>query len=50
MEKLLKKNAKFEWNEDYQESLDKLEKKMATMPILIFPDWKKDFHVHVDAS
>ena len=23
---------------------------MATAPILVFPDWKKEFHVHVDAS
>ena len=23
---------------------------MVTMPILVFPDWKKIFHVHVDAS
>ena len=50
MEKLLKKDARFEWNENYEESLDKLKKKMATAAILIFLDWKKEFHVHVDAS
>ena len=50
MENQLKKDTKFEWNEDDQGSLDKLKNKMATMPILIFPDWKKEFHVHVDAS
>jgi hypothetical protein len=22
----------------------------VTMPILVFPDWSKEFHVHVDAS
>ena len=49
MEKLLKKDAKFEWNENCQESLDKLKNKMATMLILIFLYWKKEFHVHVDA-
>ena len=27
-----------------------MKNKMATAPILIFPDWKKEFHVHVDAS
>jgi hypothetical protein len=23
---------------------------MVTTPILVFPDWNKEFHVHVDAS
>jgi hypothetical protein len=23
---------------------------MVTMPILVFADWEKTFHVHVDAS
>jgi hypothetical protein len=23
---------------------------MVTTPILVFPDWSKEFHVHVDAS
>ena len=50
MEKLLKKDTKFQWTYECQESLDKLKRKMATTPILIFPDWKKEFHVHVDAS
>ena len=25
-------------------------KKMVTSPILVFPDWNKEFHVHFDAS
>jgi hypothetical protein len=50
MEKLLKKEAKFQWNEDCQKGLDTLKKKLVTAPILIFPYWKKEFHVHVDAS
>ena len=49
MEKILKKDAKFQWTEVCQESLDKLKSKMAIMPILVFPDWKKQFHVHVNA-
>ena len=32
----------------FQEILDKLKNKMAIVPILVFPDWKKEFHVHVD--
>jgi hypothetical protein len=50
MEKLLKKEAKFQWNEDCQKGLDVLKQKLVTVPILVFPDWKKEFHVHVDAS
>jgi hypothetical protein len=26
-----------------------LEKKLVIVPILLFPYWKKEFHVHVDA-
>jgi hypothetical protein len=50
MEKFLKKEANFQWNEDCQKGLNTLKKKLVTRPILIFPDWKKEFHVHVDAS
>ena len=37
MEKLLKKDAKFQWKESFQESLNTLKNKMATAPILVFP-------------
>ena len=50
MEKLLKKNAKFEWNDECQCSLDTLKQKMVIAPISIFPDSTKDIHVHDDAS
>ena len=50
MEKLLNKDVKFLWNEECQQSLDTLKEKMITAPILVFPDWNKPFHVHVDAS
>jgi hypothetical protein len=50
MEKLLKKDIKFQWNDECQQILDILKEKMVTTPILVFPDWSKEFHVHVDAS
>ena len=50
MEKKLKKDIKFEWTPEYQESLDILKEKMVTAPILVFPNWSKEFHVHVDVS
>jgi hypothetical protein len=50
MEKLLRKDTKFQWNEDCQHGLDTLKEKMVTESILVFPYWEKTFHVHVDAS
>jgi hypothetical protein len=41
MEKLLKKDTKYQWNDECQQSLDILKEKMVTAPILVFPDWAK---------
>jgi hypothetical protein len=48
MEKLLKKEVK--WNDECQNILDTVKQKMVTAPILFFPGYIKEFHVHVDAS
>jgi hypothetical protein len=50
MEKLLKKDTRFQWNEDFQQGLDTLKENMVTTPILVFLDWEKIFHEHADAS
>ena len=50
MKKLLKKDIKFQWNDECQQSLDILKEKMVTTPILVFLYWSKEFHVHVYAS
>jgi hypothetical protein len=50
MEKLLNKDNKFQWTEECQQRFDTLKNKMVTAPILVFPNWSKEFHVHVDAS
>eukprot|EP00253_Pinus_taeda_P031255 PITA_31255 len=50
MENLLKKDATFCWSDECQKSLDVLKAKMVTASILVFSDWKKEFHVHMDAS
>ena len=38
MEKFLKRDVKFKWTEECQQSLDILKEKMVTTPILVFPD------------
>lgn len=50
MEKLLKKDITFCWNEDCKKILDVLRDNMVTTRIIVFLDWKKEFHVHVNAS
>eukprot|EP00253_Pinus_taeda_P013462 PITA_13462 len=50
MEKLLKKDATFCWDEECQCNLDVLKEEMVTVSILVFSDWKTKFHIHVDAS
>jgi len=50
MEKLLKMDVIFCWSDECQKSLDVLKEKMVTAPILVFPNWKKEFYVHVDTS
>jgi hypothetical protein len=39
MEKLLRKDTKYQWNDECQQGLDTLEEKMVTAPILVFLDW-----------
>jgi len=50
MEKLLKKDATFCWNDECKKSMDILKENMVTTLILVFLDRKKEFHVHVDMS
>jgi len=48
--KMLRKDTKYQWNNECQHGLDTLKENMVTTLILVFPDWGKAFHVHVDAS
>jgi hypothetical protein len=45
MEKLLRKDTKYQWNDKCQHGLDTLKEKMVTTRILVFPDWGKTFHM-----
>jgi hypothetical protein len=49
MEKLLKKDCQFHWKKECQQRFDILKQIIVTAPILVFPNWSKEFHVHVDA-
>ena len=50
MERLLKKDAIFVWSQECHETFETLKAKMDFVPILVFPNWNKEFPVHVDAS
>jgi hypothetical protein len=50
LEKLLKKSKLFWWTPECDKAFDILKEKLSTAPILIFPNWEIELHVHVDAS
>ena len=50
LEKLLKKEVAFFWDDECQKSFEILKEKMVSVPILDFPDWTKELYIHVDAS
>ena len=47
---LTKKSVKFEWNEDSQNAFDKIKRTLVSAPILVYPDFTREFHLFVDAS
>ena len=44
------KDVTFEWSEECQKSFNVLKENKVIVPIFVFLDWNKEFHVHVDAS
>jgi RNase H-like domain found in reverse transcriptase/Integrase zinc binding domain len=46
---LLKKDKKFVWSEECQESFDQLKKQFTEKPVLIMPDHSKPFQIQVDS-
>ncbi|KAL0556597.1 hypothetical protein IC582_005111 [Cucumis melo] len=47
---LTRKNAKFEWSDKYEQSFQKLKKRLVTAPILVLPVTEKDYVIYCDAS
>lgn len=50
MEKLLKKMKAFKSTKTCQAALNILKEKLVSDPILVYPNWNNQFHVHIDAS
>ncbi len=50
LQSLLKKGAKFVWNQEQEYSFSKLKLAFKESNILSFPDFNKDFHLYCDAS
>src|SRR4051812_34497614 len=50
MTELLKKDNKFDWNDDCETRFQELKKRLVTAPVLCLPGIHKDFHVYCDAS
>ena len=48
--KLTHKGVKFEWNDKYEESFQKLKNKLVSAPILALPISGKEFTIYSDAS
>jgi len=48
--RLCKKDVKFEWDKNCQESFEMLKQKLVTKPILRQPDFNRKFYLFTDAS
>ncbi len=47
---LFQKEKDYEWKMKQEESFEKLKEKLTTTPVLIFPDFEKEFILYTDAS
>ena len=50
LDQFLKKTESFVWTPTCEEAFHLLKEKMVSAPILMFPDWTVEFHVHIDSS
>ena len=50
MDELLRIDVPFHWTEEHQQSFELLKRKLVEEPILRFPYWLQNLHVHIDAS
>ncbi|CAC5405888.1 unnamed protein product [Mytilus coruscus] len=50
LNQLLHNDQQFKWTDECQRSLEILKTKLTSAPILVFPDFNKEFILHTDAS
>lgn len=50
LDKLTRRGEPYVWGTAQEEAFQELKSRLVGMPILTYPDWDKEFHVHVDAS
>ena len=50
LNQLLHKDNAYEWNVNCQKAFDELKHRLSTAPILIYPDYRKEFILATDAS
>ena len=50
LNQLLHKDNTYEWNDQCQEAFDELKRRLTTAPILIYPDYKREFVLATNAS
>ena len=50
LDRLTCKGESFKWEKEQDQAFEGLKVQLATAPILAYPNWNKEFHVHVDAS
>ena len=47
---LVSNKTKFVWKEEQQKAFDKIKKIITKETLLAYPDFNKEFHIHMDAS
>ncbi|CAG8739219.1 14087_t:CDS:2, partial [Dentiscutata erythropus] len=50
LNKLLQKDTPFQWEAEQQQAFEWLKVKLTSAPVLRYPDFKKPFYLHTDAS
>ena len=48
--KLLEKDAKFDFDESCKATFDEIKSMLVTAPIMVTPDWNKEYEIMCDAS